>query len=126
MSGLALQARKVDGCKSGNMNGPVQGMLQGRSPPSSDRVPWCTSCCLLAYMLTQAGFVQVLATECEIEEEYLVNNLQKRIGKLHQEKTQLEQSLGVLQRKVISNARGDCADAAYTTPCLCVLQSCSV
>ena len=58
-----------------------------------------------AYLLTQAEFVQVLATECEIEEEYLVNNLQKRIGKLHQEKTQLEQSLGVLQRKVISNAR---------------------
>ena len=50
------------------------------------------------------GCLQVLATECEIEEEYLVNNLQKRIGKLHQEKTQLEQSLGVLQRKVISIA----------------------
>ena len=51
------------------------------------------------------GCVQVLATECEIEEEYLVNNLQKRIGKLHQEKAQLEQSMGVLQRKVISSAR---------------------
>ena len=47
----------------------------------------------------------MLATECEIEEEYLVNNLQKRIGTLHQEKTQLEQSLGVLQRKVLSSAR---------------------
>ena len=43
---------------------------------------------------------QNLATECEIEEEYLVNNLQKRIGKLHLEKGQLEQSLGHLQRKV--------------------------
>lgn len=47
--------------------------------------------------------VQNLATECEIEEEYLVNNLQKRIGKLHTEKTQLEQILGVLQRKVSIN-----------------------
>ncbi len=47
--------------------------------------------------------LQNLATECEIEEEYLVNNLQKRIGKLHMEKTQLEQSLGVLQRKVSPN-----------------------
>ena len=37
-----------------------------------------------------------------------MNNLQKRIGKLHQEKTQLEQSLGVLQRKVISGARLNC------------------
>ena len=34
-----------------------------------------------------------------------MNNLQKRIGKLHQDKTQLEQSLGVLQRKVISSTR---------------------
>lgn len=42
----------------------------------------------------------MLATECEIEEEYLVNNLQKRIGKLHLEKSQLEESLGLLQRKV--------------------------
>lgn len=44
--------------------------------------------------------MQNLATECEIEEEYLVNNLQKRIGTLHLEKGQLEQSLGLLQRKV--------------------------
>ena len=53
--------------------------------------------CLLLTSGTQA---QNLASECEIEEEYLVNNLQKRIGKLHLEKSQLEQSLGNLQRKV--------------------------
>ena len=54
--------------------------------------------------ITQAADAQTntqnLATECEIEEEYLVNNLQKRIGKLHLEKGQLEQSLSLLQRKV--------------------------
>ena len=52
-----------------------------------------------------------------------MNNLQKRIGKLHQEKTQLEQSLGVLQRKVMSIAGADCTQyAAHTIPCLIVLQ----
>ncbi len=53
-----------------------------------------------AVLLICDAIVQNLATECEIEEEYLVNNLQKRIGKLHLEKGQLEQSLGHLQRKV--------------------------
>ena len=42
---------------------------------------------------------QVLATEVEQEEEYLVNNLQKRMGKLNLEKTELEKELEKLHRK---------------------------
>ncbi len=44
---------------------------------------------------------QVLATEVEQEEEYLVNNLQKRMGKLNLEKTELEKELEKLHRKVL-------------------------
>ena len=44
--------------------------------------------------------VQVLATEVELEEEYLVNNLQKRMTKLHLEKTDLEKTLEQQRRKV--------------------------
>ena len=46
--------------------------------------------------------MQVLATEVEQEEEYLVNTLQKRMGKLHLEKSELEKALEKLERKVIA------------------------
>jgi hypothetical protein len=42
----------------------------------------------------------VLATEVEQEEEYLVNNLQKRMSKLHLEKAELERTLDQQRRKV--------------------------
>ncbi len=44
--------------------------------------------------------LQVLATEVEQEEEYLVNNLQKRMSKLHLEKAELERTLDQQRRKV--------------------------
>ena len=44
--------------------------------------------------------LQVLVTEVEQEEEYLVNNLQKRMDKLHQEKLELEKTLEQQRRKV--------------------------
>lgn len=44
----------------------------------------------------------MLATEVEQEEEYLVNNLQKRMGKLNLEKAELEQELEKLNRKVLA------------------------
>lgn len=47
-----------------------------------------------------AAYVQVLATEVEQEEEYLVNNLQKRMSKLHLEKSELEKTLEQQRRKV--------------------------
>ena len=47
-----------------------------------------------------AAHLQVLATEVEQEEEYLVNNLQKRMSKLHLEKTELEKTLDQQRRKV--------------------------
>ena len=50
-------------------------------------------------MLQASAVRQVLATEVEQEEEYLVNNLQKRMGKLNLEKTELEKELEKLHRK---------------------------
>ena len=44
--------------------------------------------------------LQVLVTEVEQEEEYLVNNLQKRMDKLHLEKLELEKTLEQQRRKV--------------------------
>lgn len=44
--------------------------------------------------------LQVLVTEVEQEEEYLVNNLQKRMDKLHLEKQELEKTLEQQRRKV--------------------------
>lgn len=55
----------------------------------ANTVPVCVSC-----------LPQVLATEVEQEEEYLVNTLQKRMGKLNLEKTELEKELDKLNRKV--------------------------
>jgi iron-sulfur cluster repair protein YtfE (RIC family) len=49
---------------------------------------------LLSYLAdVNCGGSQVLATEVETEEEFLVNNLQKRLQKLTQEKVALESQL---------------------------------
>lgn len=50
--------------------------------------------CLVLWKSNQKAIVmQVLATEVETEEEFLVNNLQKRLQKLTQEKVALESQL---------------------------------
>ena len=50
---------------------------------------------------TELIHAQVLATEVEQEEEYLVNNLQRRMGKLNLDKAELEKELEKLNRKVL-------------------------